>query len=236
MRRLPTEEPTVYVKADKRGTVVTDKGTFHFDPEGVPAARARRVPMSVFTKAKAKGLVSKSRAPSAGAGSSVPSGPSTENAALIRRQRNSDGEDAGIKSILGMTGAETRDTTAFPVEGGKNGGLSPDGSQVDELEDGDDAGDDEGQADDENDLHADGDDEGDDGDDAGSLRGDAPPNDGEGGDDDDAGDDAGDDDAAGGAGAGSGGEPEAGAEAAPTTRRAAAKRKGVGGGRRPNAD
>lgn len=232
--KRPTQERQVYVKALKRGTVNSTLGTFHFDPDGVPDARERRVPQSVFDKAAARGLVKRSRPDTAGAGSSVPSGPSINDSALARRTRNAGGENGDLKQVLGMTGAETRDTTAFQQEKALDGGLDQQGFERGQLSDtGDESTGENAAAT------------------LAGRAGDAPPNDGE-GDDDDAGD--GEGDGGSGEGPGEGGESgpsgqgssgegsgaagqQQASEGSATSRRApAASRKKVAGGRRPNAE
>jgi hypothetical protein len=160
------EVSQVKVKAIKRGTITGRRGTFHFDPKGKdPLARARTVPVEIAVEAKGKGLVEY-----AGKGSDRTAGKTAGTQlidAVTSRRTTSvekDGEDLRTAEYFGSTGADTRDTTAFPRDPSKYARTGVQSEELtvepeDVLLDLDDDDDSSGDADEDDDTSGDDDDD-----------------------------------------------------------------------------
>lgn len=130
-RYFTTEEEDqseqIRVKAIKRGTVTGRAGTFHFDPNGRdPKARKRTVPFEIAFTAKEKGLVEYISKTSETEAMDIDD--QRIGAVGARRRETSigaGGEEPRIMDMLGASGGDTRDTTAFAADPSKSARVSP---------------------------------------------------------------------------------------------------------------
>ena len=108
--RQPIEVEKVKVRALRVSTTNTPRGIFHFDPKGRdPRARENTIPKDVAE------LLQEQQKVKIISGPIEPAvvGETIEQYALDRRARSAKIEDAALGEGAGLTGADTRDTTAF---------------------------------------------------------------------------------------------------------------------------